>query len=57
MACCIPTEEAMDFRYKDVNGRCEECGAETVDGKAYDQCAYSVVSCEYCNSAPCEQAC
>lgn len=51
--CC----ENTSYRQSEINGECEKCGAETVDGDAYDQCAYSSVVCDVCNSAPCEERC
>lgn len=39
------------------NGTCPECGSETVDGEAYDQCSYSPTVCEKCGYAPCDLSC
>jgi hypothetical protein len=39
------------------NGVCPDCGADTVDDEAYDQCGHSRTECETCDSAPCDQSC
>ena len=49
--------EPSDYREEDINGECPECGAQTVDGDAYEQCAYSPVICETCGEAPCDESC
>ena len=50
-------EPRNNFDDKDINGECPDCGAATVDGEAFDQCAHSTVICKTCNSAPCDQSC
>lgn len=52
--CCAPIEWGDD---ETPNGECPECGAETVDGVAYEQCSYSQTVCEKCGSAPCDLSC
>jgi hypothetical protein len=52
--CCA----AMGWEEGDVvNGECPECGADTVDGDAYEQCSYSPTLCELCNDSPCDGSC
>lgn len=51
--CCAGTE----YSEKDIDGSCSECGAETVEGDAFDQCDYSPTDCEKCGSAPCDLSC
>jgi hypothetical protein len=52
--CCAPIEWEPDEK---PNGECPDCGVKTVDGEAYDQCAYSPEVCKTCHSAPCDWAC
>ncbi len=49
MICCAGIEWEEDI---EISGKCEKCGAETVDGNAYESCAYSPVVCEECGYAP-----
>jgi len=51
--CCEPT----GYNENEINGNCPECGVPTVDGDAYEQCAYSMVECNLCGYAPCDQSC
>ncbi len=51
--CCEPSGYHVD----EINGRCPDCGEDTVDGDAFDQCAYSPVTCETCNCSPCDLSC
>lgn len=53
-SCCEP----LNWGPEEVpNGECEDCGAETVNGTAYEICGYSPVLCETCGSAPCDLSC
>lgn len=49
--------ENTGYTQKDINGRCEECGEPTVDGDAYDQCAFCSTECKECGHAPCTERC
>ena len=40
-----------------INGKCPDCGMETVDGAAAEGCNYSPVDCETCGFAPCDDSC
>ena len=40
-----------------INGVCEDCGEDTVDGETTDHCNYSSVECTTCGWAPCDGAC
>ncbi len=40
-----------------VNGECEHCGAETVDGCSTDICNYSPQLCQECGDSPCDGSC
>ena len=51
--CCSNT----DYRLKDINGECPDCGEPTVDGNAYDSCDYSPKICETCGWSPCDESC
>lgn len=51
--CCEPS----GYREEEINGECPECGASTVDGSAYEACAYSPVICNECGCAPCDESC
>lgn len=53
MSCCSPSE----YRKEEIDGECPECGSDTVDGYAYEQCSYSPTDCEFCGLAPCDQSC
>lgn len=53
MSCCEP----MDFKEEQINGKCPDCGSPTVDSQAFEQCGYSPVECETCNSKPCDGSC
>lgn len=52
MMCCIPVGPD-----EEPNGVCKACGADTFDGAAIDQCAYSPKICEECKHAPCDGSC
>lgn len=41
----------------EVNGKCPECGMETVDGVAKEGCNWSPVECETCGYRPCDGSC
>lgn len=45
------------YKVSEINGECEECGEPTIDGDAYECCAYSLVECETCGWQPCNQSC
>ncbi len=51
--CC----ENTDYLKEEINGTCPDCGYETVDGNAFDVCAYSPVWCNTCGHAPCDESC
>jgi hypothetical protein len=51
--CCDNTTYSED----QINGKCSACGSDTVDGQAYDQCAWSPVLCEECGCSPCDGSC
>ena len=52
--CCDPVN---NFRYDQIDGECEKCGEDTVDGVAFDACSYSSVDCDKCGYAPCKDSC
>lgn len=54
MSCCAALEWEPDEK---INGVCPSCGADTIDGEAEDQCSYSPLVCEECNSSPCDLSC
>lgn len=41
----------------EVNGKCPDCGCDTVDGVSTEICGYSPVECETCGYAPCDYSC
>ena len=51
--CCAVTE----YSQSEINGTCKDCGADTVDGDAYECCEYSPLICETCNYSPCDGSC
>ena len=51
--CC----SATDYKEEEINGVCPDCGEETVDSDAYEQCGYATTECETCYYAPCDQSC
>lgn len=51
--CC----DATDYKEEEINGECPDCGADTVDGAAYESCSYSPCECETCDYRPCDQSC
>ena len=40
-----------------INGECEHCGSDTVDGCSTDICNYSPHICDVCGYSPCDQSC
>lgn len=40
-----------------IDGECPDCGADTVEGEAFDNCGYSPCQCETCNWRPCDGSC
>lgn len=50
-------EPGNNYDFNDINGECRECGADTVDGDAFDRCMYSDEECAACGSAPCDGSC
>ena len=40
-----------------INGKCPDCGMETVDDIAVYGCNWSPVICEKCANAPCDESC
>ena len=51
--CC----ENTSYQKEDINGECPDCGEPTVDGNAYDCCAYSPTMCKTCGWSPCDESC
>jgi hypothetical protein len=51
--CCEPRGPSVGK----VHGECPDCGADTIDGEAINQCGYSPTECDTCGSAPCDQSC
>jgi predicted RNA-binding Zn-ribbon protein involved in translation (DUF1610 family) len=51
--CCEPS----GYKEDQVNGKCPDCGEETVDGDALESCYYSRIECETCGYAPCDGSC
>jgi hypothetical protein len=51
--CCEP----IGFKESEIDGECPDCGTFTVDGEAFEQCAYSPILCKTCNWAPCDGSC
>jgi len=51
--CCAAT----DFKEKEINGECPDCGEPTVNWNAYEKCSWSPVECETCGWAPCDGSC
>ena len=41
----------------EINGNCPDCNQPTIDGDAFEQCAYSTIKCETCGWAPCDGSC
>jgi len=50
-------EPMNNYDFNDIDGECPKCGANTVDGAAYDICCHSNVECEECGSSPCDGSC
>lgn len=42
---------------EEINGKCPDCGEDTIDGYAAYGCNYSREECETCGAAPCDQSC
>jgi hypothetical protein len=53
MSCCSGT----NFKAREINGECPECGNDTVDGDAFEQCGHSPTQCDTCGDAPCDLSC
>lgn len=51
--CCEP----RGYKPEEINGECPDCGADTVDGDAYEKCCYSPKTCETCGRKPCDGSC
>jgi hypothetical protein len=51
--CCAPS----GYKKHEIDGECPDCGEPTVDGEAYESCAWSPVGCETCGYAPCDGSC
>jgi len=51
--CCEPS----GYSKKEINGKCPDCGEDTVDGDAYEQCRYSPIECFTCGWSPCDESC
>lgn len=51
--CC----DGTGYSRSEIDGECPDCGSETVEGDAYEQCGFSPTECETCGSAPCDQSC
>jgi len=51
--CC----SASEYREKEIDGNCPDCGMETVNSDAYEQCWYSNTECDLCGWAPCDVSC
>lgn len=51
MSCC----DGWDFGEPD--GECPDCGAPTQEGAAVTGCNWSIVICETCGDAPCDESC
>ena len=62
MCCCAIEWDKIkqpngDWKKQEPNGKCPDCGEDTVDGVAYHQCCYSPVECKTCNWRPCDGSC
>lgn len=53
MPCACP----FSYNKGEVNGVCPKCGAETVDGLAYDNCEYGDKVCDECLHLECNEDC
>lgn len=51
--CCEPT----GYDKKEIDGVCVWCGEDTVDGSAFERCAYSPERCVICGHTPCDESC
>lgn len=51
--CCDPS----GYTENEINGVCVDCGEPTVDGDAYENCAFSPRYCLTCNHSPCDESC
>ena len=51
--CCEPS----GYTREEINGTCECCGEDTVDGDAYENCYYSSTDCEECGHSLCDDSC
>lgn len=52
--CCAGSEWDQGEK---PNGVCKECGTETLDEEAYENCYYSPTVCEECGWKPCDGSC
>lgn len=60
--CCDNSGASSGYYTKDgwvslVDGKCPDCGEDTVDGETTEHCNYSSVECQTCGWAPCDQSC
>lgn len=53
MACHDP----VDLGEENIDGKCPDCGEDTVGGLAVFGCAYSPIICATCGHAPCDESC
>ena len=53
--CCSCKSEEMSV--EDIDGFCEECGQDTVEGDSFYGCHYSPTECDKCNWSPCDGSC
>lgn len=51
--CC----SASGYTKEEINGECEDCGEETINGNAYECCSYSPTLCNTCGYSPCDLSC
>jgi methionyl-tRNA synthetase len=49
--------DGWSYPDSEVNGKCPDCGMETVDGEAQEGCHYSPCDCDTCGYAPCDDSC
>ena len=48
---------AREITREDINGKCNNCGHDTIDGEAYLLCIDSETMCSVCGYAPCDGSC
>ena len=51
--CCDPS----GFAEEEIDGECPDCENPTVEGAAFDRCAWSPEDCETCGHAYCDLSC